>query len=304
MIVLTFLLNFLSTTVIADNLIHIQYFRRPEEYGIFQFSLDNGARKWESYIYMNKSANIREDDIYKLVKPFFEGEPSTRRYESSSITRHLGKQFEYVLNRHPIHEMIFENLCSQMKPKFSALLASIPSQQPQRIKWVIEHPSAFFLIPYGFTKNVGKEQYRMEIKGRASLDEDNFDYEALQNTKKLIIKNESVMKNGVSAEKLSKIKAPEVEIEGWNAVSSDDLKQFAREWLSGERQVTKWEVHLAPQKEKEQLYFEKDGITLDIVLEEGKFKMETYKTPADRKYQFSTLPAPETGSQHQFFPNL
>ena len=49
-------------------------FQRPEEYGNFRFDLDNGSKSWESYIYMNRSANIREEDIYKLIKPFFEGE--------------------------------------------------------------------------------------------------------------------------------------------------------------------------------------------------------------------------------------
>ncbi|CAP25144.2 Protein CBG04446 [Caenorhabditis briggsae] len=303
MLVLLFLLT--TSTVIANNVIHIQYFRRPEEYGVFHFHFGNGTKGWESFIYMNKSVNLREEEIYKIVKPFFEEAPSTRRYESSSITRHLGKQFEYVLNRYPVHEIIFENLCSQMKPKFSALLTSIPSQTPQKIKWIIEHPSAFFLVPYGFTKRVGREEYRLEIKGRASLDEDNFDYDALQNTQKLIIKNESHMKNGVTGEHLLKIKAPEVLIEGWNAVTSDDLNQFAKEWLNGDREIKKWIVHLADKPQAEQLYFEKNETTLDILLKNNRFEMTTYKTPEDRKYQFSTV-REDSGSgsqnQHKFFP--
>uniref|UniRef100_A0A1I7UNI4 FTH domain-containing protein n=2 Tax=Caenorhabditis tropicalis TaxID=1561998 RepID=A0A1I7UNI4_9PELO len=286
MILLTFLF-YLSTHVVADNVIHIQYFRRPEEYGIFRVDLD-GSKKWESYIYMNKSANIREDDIYKLIKPFFEGEPSTRKYESSSITRHLGKQFEYILNRYPINEIIFENLCSQMKPKFSSLLTS-SSQLPRKIKWIIEHPSASFLIPYGFTKGVGREEYHLEVKGKASLHVDNFDYEALQNAQKLIVKQDTEFPNGVSGEKLLKIKGSEVLIEGRNEVDSDDIKMFAEEWNSGDRFIQKWEIHVIDDQQQDQFYFEKNGFTLDASVSNGKFIMTTYKTPENRSYQFTSL---------------
>lgn len=47
--------------------------QKPVEYGKFRVSLDDGAREWQSYIYMNKTVNLREEEIYKLVKPFFEG---------------------------------------------------------------------------------------------------------------------------------------------------------------------------------------------------------------------------------------
>ncbi|EFP10561.1 hypothetical protein CRE_21035 [Caenorhabditis remanei] len=241
---------------------------------------------------MNRSANIREEDIYKLIKPFFDEEPSIRRYESSSITRHLGKQFEYVLKKYPVHEMIFENLCSQMKPKFSSILAST-SQLPRKIKWVIEHPSAFFLIPNGFTKGVGRDEYHIEIKGRASLDTDNLDYDALQNTQKLIIKNDSEMKNGWSGGKLLKIKAPQALIEGLNEVKTDEMKEFAKvclsEWLAGERFIQKWDIELEDQKQNETLYFEKDGTTLEVSAKNDKFMMSTYKTPTEQAFQFTTL---------------
>ncbi|KAF1758496.1 hypothetical protein GCK72_014954 [Caenorhabditis remanei] len=282
MIILTFLLLVSTTVIAAQNVIHIQYFRRPEEYGIFRFDLDNGSKSWESYIYMNRSANIREEDIYKLIKPFFEEEPSVRRYESSSITRHLGKQFEYVLKKYPVNEIIF------MKPKFSSILAST-SQLPRKIKWVIEHPSAFFLIPYGFTKGVGRDEYHIEIKGRASLDTDNLDYDALQNTQKLIIKNDSEMKNGWSGGKLLKIKSPQALIEGLNAVTTDEMKEFAKEWLAGERFIQKWDVELEDQKQNETLYFEKDGTTLEVSAKNDKFMMSTYKTPTEPAFQFTTL---------------
>ncbi|EGT43366.1 hypothetical protein CAEBREN_20914 [Caenorhabditis brenneri] len=286
MIILTFLLYF-SSYVVAENVITVQYFRRPEEYGIFRFEID-GARKWESYIHMNKSANIREEDIYKLIKPFFESEPSIRKYESSSITRHLGKQFEYVLGRWPVHEIVFENLCSQMKPKFSGLLTST-SQLPRKIKWIIEHPSASFLIPYGFTKGVGRNEYYVEVKGKASLHADNFDYEALQNARKLIIKQDTQFPNGISGEKLLKIQGAEVLIEGTNEIEEDDIKTFAKEWLSGDRLIQKWEIHVIDHQQQEQFYFEKNGYTLDASVKDGKFIMTTYRTPENRSYQFTHL---------------
>lgn len=287
MLVPTFLLIIL-TTVIADNLIHIQYFRRPEEYGIFRLDLENGSKVWESFIYMNKSANIREEDIYKLIKPFFEEDPSTRRYESSSITRHLGKQFEYILNKYPVNEIIFENLCSQMKPKFSSLLTS-SSQLPRKIKWVIEHPSAFFLIPYGFTKGVGRDEYYIEIKGRASFDQGNFNHEALQNTRKLVIKNESEMKNVISGDQLMKVKAPEVLIQGWNDVKTENWMQLIKEWVVESRSIHEWEVHLSDQKQFEQSYFERNGTTLELSVKNGRLLMRTYKTPENRSYKFTAL---------------
>lgn len=286
MIIFTFLLYF-SSYVLAENVINIQYFRRPEEYGIFRVELD-GNRKWESYIYMNKTANIREEEIYKLIKPFFEGEPSTRKYESSSITRHLGKQFEYILGRYPIHEIVFQDLCSQMKPKFSGLLTST-SQLPPKIKWQIEHPSASFLIPYGFTKGVGRDEYYVEVKGKASLHADNFDYESLQNTRKLIIKQDTQFPNGISGEKLLKIKGSEVLIEGTNEVDEVDIRMFAKEWLSGDRLIQKWEIHVIDDQQQEQFYFEKNGFTLDSSVSNGKFIMTTYRTPENRSYQFTDI---------------
>lgn len=287
MILLTFLLYFITYWVSAENVIHIQYFRRPEEYGIFRVEIE-GVKKWESYVHMNKSANIREEDIYKLIKPFFEGEPSTRKYESSSITRHLGEQFKYVLNRYTINEIVFENLCSQMKPKFSSILTTT-TQAPRKIKWVIEHPSASFLIPFGFTKGVGRDEYYVEVKGKASIHVDNFDYESLQNAQKLIIKQDTEFPNGISGEKLLKIKGSEVLIEGRNEVDSDDIRAFASEWLSGDRLIHKWEIHVIDDQQQEQHYVEKNGFTLDASVSNGKFKMNTYKTPENRSYQFTSI---------------
>lgn len=67
-----------------------------------------------------------------------------------------------------------------MKPKFSSIILST-TQTPKKIKWVVEHPSAPFTIPTGFTKNMGRDEYQIEIGGKAKLDDDNFDFEALQN---------------------------------------------------------------------------------------------------------------------------
>lgn len=106
------------------------------------------------------------------------GEPSERNYESASITRHLGQQFEYILKRYPVDEIVFENLCSQMKPKFSSIIAST-SQKPKKIKWVVEHPSAAFTIPDGFRKEMGRDTYELVIGGRALLNQENFEFEAL-----------------------------------------------------------------------------------------------------------------------------
>ncbi|CAA94295.2 GLPGLI family protein [Caenorhabditis elegans] len=285
MIILTFLL--FCATVVAENSIHIQYFRRPEEYGIFKVIID-GSRQWESYIYMNRSANLREEEIYKLVKPFFEQDPSTRRYESSSITRHLGKQFEYILNRYTIDEIAFENLCSQMKPKFSSIILST-TQTPKKIKWVVEHPSAPFTIPTGFTKNMGRDEYQIEIGGKAKLDDDNFDFEALQNTQKLIIKQPTEFKNGVNGKRLLKFFAPELYMEGTNEIDSDSLKEFGKEWLEGDRIVRNWEIHLYDEKQSENLYFEKNGTTLQLTIENGRFTASTYKTPEGLIYTFTSL---------------
>ncbi|CAI2351126.1 unnamed protein product [Caenorhabditis sp. 36 PRJEB53466] len=285
MILLTYLL---LPLVFATNFIQIQYFRKPVEYGRFRVSLDGGAKEWESFIYMNKTVNLREEEIYKIIKPFFESEPSVRRYESASITRHLGQQFEYILNRYPVDTLIFENLCSQMKRKFSSIIRTT-TQKPKNIKWIVEHPSAAFTIPDGFRNEMGRDEYQLEVGGRALLNQENFEFDALINTNRLIVRQTKEYKNGLSSDKLIQLKGPEVYIEGQNHANSEDLKKFAKEWLNGEREVKQWEIHLEDDTQNEHWYFEKDDITLDVSVHNGRLFAMTYKTPADRPYQFTVL---------------
>lgn len=54
----------------------------------------DGSRQWESYIYMNRSANLREEEIYKLVKPFFEREYFTFVCVFIKLSKHYTKKLE------------------------------------------------------------------------------------------------------------------------------------------------------------------------------------------------------------------
>uniref|UniRef100_A0A8R1DM34 F-box associated domain-containing protein n=1 Tax=Caenorhabditis japonica TaxID=281687 RepID=A0A8R1DM34_CAEJA len=285
MILWTFLL---FSSAIASNLIHIQYFRKPEEYGRFLVSLNNGTSKWKSEIYMNRAVNLREEEIYKLIKPFFEGDPSERRYESASITRHLGKQFEYILNRYPIDRLIFENLCSQMKPKFSLIIGAT-NQKPKYIKWVVEHPTAAFTIPDAFQKEMGREEYTLEIGGRALLSTENFEFDALKNTQNLTIKQTTEYKNGFNSETLVQLKGSTVLVEGSNIIKTEDLMKFAKQWVDGERKVKQWIVDLEDPDQQGRWYFERAHETLDISIQNKKLKIKVYETPKRRPYQFTHL---------------
>lgn len=100
-------------------------------------------------------------------------------------------------------------------------------------------------------------------------------------------------------------------MEGTNEIDSDSLKEFGKvsfffvlhlfankikvtffmfqEWLEGDRIVRNWEIHLYDEKQSENLYFEKNGTTLQLTIENGRFTASTYKTPEGLIYTFTSL---------------
>ncbi|CAI5448654.1 unnamed protein product [Caenorhabditis angaria] len=249
--------------------IHVQYFRQPKEYAYFKLTNGNDT-EWSTYVHMNREVNLREEEILELIKPLYDGPPKTLNFDSNSITRHIGTQFAYILTKYTVESMIFENLCSQMKPKFSKLLAH-SEQKPKKIKFVIEHPSSSFTIPDDFqVQGIGSEEFRLDVLGKASLTTFNFDADAIQSTKKLVIKQSTDFPYIFDYSTLAKLRSPDVILEGPANLTKEHLHNLVQLWNLAKFRISKWEVQLKDEVETSTSVSDLfDGSKIKIQIENG-----------------------------------
>ncbi|CAB3406489.1 unnamed protein product [Caenorhabditis bovis] len=288
---IVFLFLILFDSRLAEFVVHIQYFKvrltKPIEYGTFTLKRIDTRAEWSTRVYNRRGENLREDEILAKVRRFFDGPAGSVEYESASITRYFGVEFAYVVAKHNVTHMIFENLCSQMKPKLSSIMME-QSRKPSRIEFVVDHPSASFAIPLGFRAAlVGCSEYKIRIGGRAYLDPDNFLCDAVINTQNLVVTQGGEVRSGFDADTLLSIKSPNVVIEGRNIIGIDDVKQLVEEWLNDKRVIGSWQIDVDDDvRDTWEAYYRKNATTLKIELKRGRLELATFETPDERDFVF------------------